>query len=384
MNSRERMMAALRCEDVDYVPFSNFFTTLHESYRLSSPLDARYSFPWHPTEREMLDYCVNELGIDQVVQGFSWSYSPASRVSSRVWQEGSTIHKVWSTPAGDLHASVRYDDRWNFDLDIPLFSDQNIGHFEEPWLQTEQDLECLKHILLPLDDRQTLDRIRFRYNKAKRTADRWGLPTFATVGMGLTGAMHLCGATGLCTLAMDNPDLVDAYLELEHQLNLHNLEIALDFGVDIFKRNGFYETADFYGPDMLGHFLSKRLNREVAMVREAGSVSCYTIHTGIMPILDHLRGLDFDCIMQVEPYGADLKAVRDSQEGTKSLWVGPSDTYHFGRGPDVVRRVLREIVEALGTRGLVICASPSFVSNHPWDEFLALVDEWRLLRGDHA
>ena len=135
---------------------------------------------------------------------------------------------------------------------------------------------------------------------------------------------------------------------------------------------------------MLGRFLTDRLNREAAMIREAGSVSCYTIHSGIMPILGHLRDLDFDCIMQVEPFGADLRAVRDSQEGTKSFWVGPSDTYHFGRGADVVRSALRDIVDAFGTRGLVVCASPSFVSNHPWQEFLALVDEWRLLRGSSS
>ena len=54
---------------------------------------------------------------------------------------------MWVTPAGDLHASVRHSELWAHGEDIPLMSDFNVGHFVRPWIRTEQDLECLKHVM---------------------------------------------------------------------------------------------------------------------------------------------------------------------------------------------------------------------------------------------
>ena len=309
-------------------------------------------------------------------------YTPSPEVSSRVWLEGAGIHKVWSTPAGELQAAVRYDDRWPHGLDIPLFSDHNIAYFTKPWLESERDLECLKQILRPAEDRGTLEQWRFQYREAKRLADRWQLATFANIGMGLTGAMHLFGAEALCLLVMENPDLVDAYLELEHRLNLRNLEIAVDFGVDIIKRNGFYETSDFYGPELLARFLEKRLTREIETVHKAGKLICYTVHTGLMPMSSYLRRFPFDCLMQVEiaSEAAAPGAIRDSQEGTKSFWLGPSDTYHLWGDPEGVRAAVREVFQVFGPRGLILSGSPSIISITPWPNVLAMIDEWKKLR----
>ena len=384
MTSRERVLAALRRQDVDYVPFSQlfYFSVINEGPRRDVARDRRYNWPWPPSKREEIDYCVHELGLDNVVPLAFGSYRPGPGVSSRVWMEDGIIYKVWTTPAGELCASVRYDDRWPWDLEIPFFADQNPGYFRQPWLETEQDLECLRHVLRVADDQATLDSLRFQHEKAKKVADMWGLATFTEVGMGLTGAMQVCGAEGVCLMAIDNPDLLDAYLELEHQLNLRKLEIALDFGVDIVKRNGFYESADFYSPETLDRFLRERLNREADTVRQAGAVSCYTIHTGLGPILGHLKKLHFDCLMQVDPVfnDLDLAAVRDSQEGSKSFWLGPSNTYHIGNGPEVVKAALRDIFEVLAARGLIVGVSPGWYSVDPWEELLAMVEEWKQLR----
>ena len=40
---------------------------------------------------------------------------------------------------------------------------------------------------------------------------------------------------------------MDADLEHEHQINLSTIEVLGDLGLDYIHRNGFYETADFYG-----------------------------------------------------------------------------------------------------------------------------------------
>ncbi len=379
MTSRERVMAALKRESVDYVPCSPFFNPLHEVQRIGYG----YQFPWRPSQREQIEYSVRRLGVDPIVNCSISAYTPAKTVSSKVWLENSIIHKIWSTPAGDLHAAVRYDHFWPHGIDIPFFSDFNIGHFIEPWLESEQDLDCLRYILRPLENRSSVKQWRSHYNESKSLADRWQLPTMISIGMGMTGAMHLFGAEQLCMMTLDNPSLVDSYLELEHQLNLRSIEIATDFGVDIVRRNGFYETADFYSPDMLEKFLAERLREEIEAVHQAGKVIGYTIHTGIMPMLSYLKKLDFDCLMHIDIafHGVDLNAIRDSQEGRKSFWLGPSGTYHmWSQDPETVRSAVREVFRVFGRRGLLLTPCPSAHSIMPWENTLAMIDEWRKLR----
>ncbi len=379
MTSRERVLAAMRREDVDYVPGILGTSDLTEQQRLGH----RYQFPWGPSERESLEYMVTELGTDAVVGVSVPGCKFAPDVSSKTWLEGSVIHKVWSTPAGELRASVNYDDLWPHGLDIPFTSDFNIGHFVEPWLKTEQDLECLRCILRPVENKDEIERYRFMANEQKRLADRYQLATIATIGSGLTAAQQIAGAEPLCLLTVDNPDLVDGYLELDHQWILRRIEFAADFGVDIVGRNGFYETCDFYSPAMLERFLGRRLREEAATARQAGLLTRYLVHTGVMPMLDYLRGLDFHCLFGIDIafHGVDLAAIRDSQEDTKSFWIGPSSTYHFYRDdPELIRAAVREVFEVFGKRGLILAPCASMHCIVPWRNALAMIDEWKRLR----
>ena len=379
MSVRERILAALRREPVDYVPCSPFFNPLREQQRVGY----RWQFPWGPSVREQVEYLINELDVDPVV-GFSVGRAcPATGVTSRVWLENAIIHKIWTTSSGELHASVKYNENWPHGLDIPFFSDFNVAHCVEPWLKSEQDLDCLRHILRPAEDSSFLAKLRFSFAQTKRLADRRQLPIMSTVGYGLTGALHLFGPTQLCIKMVDEPDLVDRYLEMEHELNVHDMGLALDLGVDIIRRNGFYETADFYGPKMLEQFLAKRLRREIETVHQADRAISYTVHTGVMPMLDYLRRLDFDCLMHIDTgfHGVDLAAIRDSQEDRKSFWLGPSNTYHMWRkDPHTVRDAVREVFDVFGKRGLLITPCPSAHSIMPWENSLAMIDEWKKLR----
>ena len=376
MNSRERVMRALRGEPTDYVPCVLLNEIMDEPYRRSG----RCQFPWGPSMWEEAEYCVNELGIDPVFKFELGGFTPgvvSAEVSSKTWVEDSVIHKVFTTPAGQLKASVKYNDLWPHGLDIPFYSDHNIAHFIEPWLETEQDLECLKHIIVP-PDKDQIDRLRFDYTEARKAADHFGIAVFGQVGLGLTGMMHLCGPEKLCLLTVENPQLVDAYLEFEHQLNLKRLQLAMDFGVDIIKRNGFYECTDFFSPSTLSKFLETRLAKEIETVHQAGKVICYCINSGVMAQLDYLQRLDFDCLMQLElaSQDVDLVKLRDSQKGKKSFWTGPSDTYQVGQGPAVVKEATREIMDVFADR-LLLTVAPSTTALTPWQDVMAMIQTWK-------
>ncbi|NUQ61391.1 MAG: hypothetical protein HUU20_02815 [Pirellulales bacterium] len=389
MTPRERLLAAIDRQPVDYVPCAPFFNPLTPQQRAGR----RWEFPFGPSEQEMAEYAVCQLGVAPPVAlpigdyhpnfFMSLYYDPHPECTSKTWFEDDQIHKVWETPAGRLQASVNYDEKWPHGLDIPFFSDFTIGHFTRPWLASEADLECLRCILRPLDRREELDRARFECRAMKAVADRLGLATIAHVGMGLTGAMQLCGSQSVCMMAAEQPDLLRAYLELDHQRNLRHMELACQFGADIIRRNGFYETCDFYGPRMLESFLGPLLREEIEAVHAAGRRIGYTVNTGVMPMLDYLAGLDFDCILHIDmaAAGVDPVRIRDKLAGSKSLWMGPSSVYHMWDGDaEVPRRALRELLSVLGNQGVIVTPSPSVHSIMPWDNFLAVVDQWKQLR----
>ncbi len=379
MTSRERILAAVARKPVDYVPCCAAFNPLAPETRRGY----KWQFPWAPEAplEEQLAYQVEELGLDQVVSLSVDPCRPASEVPSRIWLEGEVLHKAYDTDAGELHASVRYNDMWPHGQDLPLYSDFNIGHFVEPWIQDEADLAALQEVRRPLAQEAISRRLQPAARSARALADRYRLATVAHVGTGLTGALQLFGAHELCTMTVERPELVDAYLAFEHGLNIRSLRALAGQGIDLVRRNGFYETADFYGPAMLERFLGDRLRAERDAAHAAGMPLSYTVHTGIMPILDYLAGLELDSLFGIDLAfeGVDPVAVRDKL-GDAGLWTGVSSTYHLWRGPEVTREAVRSTFEVFGKTGLILSPCVSVHSTMPWESALAMFDEWKRVR----
>jgi hypothetical protein len=192
-----------------------------------------------------------------------------------------------------------------------------------------------------------------------------------------------CGAEQICMMVIDNPELVDGFLELEHRCSLRLMEIAAKAGIDIIRRNGFYETGDFYSPAMLERFLGRRLRAEVEAIHAGGALASYTVHSGIMPMLDYLAGIDFDCITDLDTgfENIDAHAVNAKLGDSKSFWTGPSNTFHmYAKDPEEVRQAVRDAFAAFGKTGLLIAAVSSTHPMMPWENTLAMVEEWRKLR----
>lgn len=375
MTGKERILAAIRREPVDYVPCAPFMNPQDWTQRVGK----RWQYPFGPSTPETLDYMVTKLGVDQMLI-LSWGVFPSDNVSSKVWLENDIIHKIWSTPAGELHAAIRYNEYWPHGLDIPFFGDYNPAHYVKPWLSSMEDIECLRYILLPPRDKQQLEQIRFAHHEAKFLADKYQQPVGFYFGLGLSGALLMFGPAELCELMITNPDMVEAYLELDHQWILKNYEVAIDLGVDFIWRDGFYESCDFYSPVMLERFLSKRLQQEIRLVHDAGLPMGYTLLTGIMPMLDYLQKLDFDCIVCLDVFYKDANAVtiKNTLGGTKSFWTGPSDTIQMPwEKPEAVRAAVRHVFEVFGKRGLIITPCSSSKAVFPWENVLAMIDEWK-------
>jgi hypothetical protein len=378
MSSRDRVLAAIRRQPTDYVPCAPLMNFQPEDQRWGK----RWQFPFGPSTRETLDYMMDELGTDQIVQT-GMGFYPEPGVGSRVWIDGDIIHKIWTTPSGELHASVRHDEHWLPGFDIPFFDDYNPSHFIEPWIKTIRDVDCLRHILQPPRKADDLERVRFQWNESKRLAERYGVALCMYHGHGLTGAVSMFGPAAISMLCMTEPDLVDSYLEVDHQFNLKIMEIGLDLGCDIVRRNGFYETCDLYSPVLLQRFLGNRLRREADLVHSAGKWFGYTVLSGYRPIMDHLAAVGFDSLFCPDIFlrDGDGQVLVDKMGKTTSFWTGPSDTIHMPyERPEEVRKAVRRVFEVFGKTGLLLTPCSSSKAVFPWENILAMVDEWKKLR----
>ena len=380
MTTRERILSAMKREQVDRVPCCVIFNPLQATSRKGYT----WNFPWpsSATLQEQVQYQVEGLGLDQIINAGIHLTAPVSGVTSRTWIEEDILHKSYDTPAGELHASVRYNENWPHGQDIPFYSDFNVGHFVEPWIQNDADLAAFTQIVRLCDTREMRDKTASEMNRAKQMAQQYHLPIATSVGMGLTGAQHLFGAEGLCMMTVDNPGLVDAYMEHEHQINLRAIEVLSGSDVDIVRRNGFYETADFFGPKTLEQFVGPRVRREADAVRAVGMVTSYTVHTGVAPILSYLSSLTVDTFFGIDIafQNIDLDALKRELCPNKGLWIGPSSTFHLWNGPDATRKAVQQVFETFGKTGIILSPGVSAHSIMPWESTLAMIDEWKKWR----
>lgn len=376
MTSRERMLCALRRQDVDYVPCCPFFSESQRGPR----------FTW-TGYADSLGRVVNDLGLDTYVT-FDVGASVHPDVESRVWRERPfgerfpVLHKEIGTPAGPLTAAVRITEDWPHGDDIPLNSDWNVSRFVKPWLETEQDVESYRYVQMPPSDEE-IARARACYASQKQTADEHGVITLATCGSGLTAALQLFGAQQAVAASMDSPQLIGRFLGIEHEATLGRAAVLAELGVDVIRRNGFYETTDFWSPKQIELLLAPLLREEIEVMRSGGSAVLYTVCTGIMPILDLLADLEFDAYDGIEPAlgGQDMSVVARKLCERHAIWGGVSGPIHIGEGtPEIARQAVRDAFGAFGPRGLVLCAVPSIRAHWRRENVEAMFDEWRSLR----
>jgi hypothetical protein len=379
MNSKERILKTMGREDTDYIPCSPFFNNQDYVQRIGK----KWQPPFGPSQEERIHYFKEIMDLDPIVS-VPWSrFEESPGVKSRSWMEGSVIHKEYETPAGIISAAIKYSDQWPHGLDIPFYSDYNIAHFIKPWLEDNNDLECLKFILTPPHSDRRMDQIEFQVTESKRTAERYGLATMVFAGQGLTGAIHLCGAEQACFMTVEQPDLLKGFLELEHECTKENYRIAIDMGIDILRRNGFYESTDFFSPAVLEDFISHQLKELCSLVHRENKKIGYTILTGAEQLTGYLGEAGFDCLMCPDPFfrGADPEKLKRDLGQQMSFWTGPSDTVHMPwENPEKVREAVRETIRIYGPKGLIITPCSSAKAVFPWANFEAMVDEWKKLR----
>lgn len=381
MNSTERMRAALRCEPVDRLPCAPWFFGGHVAAlgRQLSPA-------------ELLEYLTRDLGADGHLDcmdsdpgsgdfagtGLAWGQSPGVTSEFSVSADGALLHKVFHTPDGDLSATIRTHPTLPRRDDIPLVCDYNAPLFVKPWIETPHDVECFRHVCRP-PDAQAIARFRDSFAVTQALAREFDVPIVAHVGMGLTLLVQLMGGQQAVLASVEQPELIERFLDVEHATNLAMIELYVGAGADVICRNGFYETCDFWNPGQVSRWVLPRVNAEARHAHALGGLMTYTVCTGILPLLDLYADAEFDALQKFETRlrGQSIEAIAARLAGRKGLWGGLSDCVDLGQSaPEATRAAVRDAVRLVGRRGLILAASPSIKPQRPVENVAAMFQAW--------
>lgn len=377
MTSKERIIAALKRKDVDYTPCAPVWWS-----------QGKEGFEWARGSKEKyLEKVVNELGLDTFLS-FSIPPSYYSGITQKTWiehplgEEYPLIYKEIDTPKGKLKAIIRQTDDYPYGKEIPFMDDFIVSRYIKPWVESIEDVEKFGYVYLPPRNK-TLKKAKERFLKLQKLAEKWQIPIIGSAGMSLNSAIHLMGVEKAIISSIDNPEIINRLLEIIHSTNRKILEAMLSWGVKIVIRNGWYDTTDFWSPEQYKKWVMPQLKKDIDLAHSADSIFIYQACTGIKPLIPFLKELNFDCLLEVEPVLGHLsmREIKEELGDKKSFWGGISAPEHIGRGtPDEVRKAVRKAFSDFGHRGFILKVVPSIRSIWPWENVLAMIDEWKKIR----
>ena len=383
MDDRERLLAVLRGETPDYVPFTARFNDLSPAQRKGV-----WNYPWPEKNggndtQAMYAYAKDRLGVTMYAYASPTYKAGLESCETNIYTNGGLLIKEIHTPLGTLSAAVEYNAMWPYGEDIPLGHDFT-AHHRKAWVTGMSDVKKLVHIFSsPAGKPDALKRLANNFEAAFKLRDAYDMPVVSAAGQGLTLALQMFLPEPLMFAVKDEPETVEEFLKLEHGVTMDNIRLACESGCDIISRNGYYECCSFFSPAMLERFVGGYLRAECELAHSYGKPVVYTLHSGYMPMIGYLKAIPFDCIYGIDlgfP-GADILKLK-RELGDKFIFeMGPCSTREFSSDdPSDVRAAMRGIVETWGKKGLILTPSTSFHSIMPWRNFEAAVDEWKKLR----
>ena len=374
MPTRERLLAAITGQDVDYTPLVLHF----------------WSSPRHPravwtTARARLGFYRQRGWDTYVIAGAG--VSPLPEVTTKTAFEVSAGQRVfrqtWHTPAGDLHERLRVTDDWLQELPPrhPLLDDFRTARYLEYPLKTAADLAALPY-LFPRHNPADEAAMATAHAQARALADEFAVPLVGYLPDGLDWLIWLFPAQEAVLRAALDPDFVGALLAPVNAAYQQRLGVLLDLGVDAVLRRGWYESTDFWSPALYAQFARPPLLAEVDATHQAGIPFIYQMDSGIMPLLDELAAVPFDCLLGADPATSqqDTGTIRARLPG-KALWGGLSGPLQLGRGtPAETEAAVERAFAACGNRGFVLGPGVGIRHDWPWANIEACDRAWRRLR----
>jgi uroporphyrinogen-III decarboxylase len=387
LSSRERMLRALGCDDVDHIPCCFMsFTALRRRYdenlyklveaERAMGLDSMLFIPVTPRaqRREHPD-----------LRGLPVRFHP--EVESRQWREEvegnlDVLHREYTTPAGKLTTSVYLSEDWPHGEHIPFVDDYQVPRSLKALITQPSDLDVVQYLLMP-PSQEDIAQFHIQAGEARAFAEEHGVLLAGGWGVGMDMASWLCGLQNLMLMVIDHPEFVDALLEMIHRWNKQRMKVVLSAPVELYIRRAWYEGCDFVARPFYRESVLPRLKVEVDLAHAHGAKFGYICSSGIEPMLDFYLEAGIDVLIGIDPIQGtytDLPTLREKLGGQMCLWGGVSGAVTVERGTEEeVRSAVREATRLLGPGGFVLSPVDNITVDSPqtWRNIQVFIDEWR-------
>jgi uroporphyrinogen-III decarboxylase len=390
LTSRERMLRAISCQEVDHIPccFMSFTAMrkrvnedLYQLARaeLDMGLDSMLFIPSTPRPQR-LDH--------PDLRGLPIRFHPA--VTTREWREKvagdfDILHKEYATPAGPLTTSVRLTEDWTHGDHIPFVDDYQIPRAFKPLITEAKELEALRYFLTPPQS-EDVAAYRQEVRRARAFVEEHGILLAGGWGVGMDMVNWLCGMQNLMLLMIEQPGFVTDLVDMIHRWNMQRMEVVLSAPVDLYIRRAWYEGCDFVVPRFYRDVVLPRLRAEVDLAHAHGAKFGYICSSGTKPMLGFYLEAGFDVLIAVDPIQGthtDMPLMKRTLNSKIALWGGVSGAVTIEMGSDAeVRSAVRHAIDTLGPTGFILSPVDNITVDAPrtWQNIDIFIDEWRKTR----
>jgi len=410
MNSRERLIAAIRHEKLDHVPMCCWCFGFPAPPQLRWTREGQEVPYWYTMRLEHIhtlpeQWTVEDdfervrrwtsLGVDDVLEvSPPWGMHPEVRV--RDWQESPTsseqhwlLCREYQTPAGSLRHVVRRTDEkvgpgWVVQPQhVALFEDFNIPRGTRHAVVGPEDLPKLRYLLQDPSAGQ-LAAYRERMSKVRRFAQEHGVLVQGWSAFGMDAVAWLCGVERAVMAAMTEPDFFQELIDIIYDFDRRRTEMMLEAGgVDMVVQRGWYSATDFWSPALFRKFLTPRLSKLAAIVHQAGALFAYVMTTGALAMGDELLAGNIDLLYYADPVQdkTDLAVIKEKFRGRLAVAGGISSALTlYGGNREEIRHAVHTTITKLGPTGFILSPVDALFPDTPWTSVEAMIEAWREVR----
>jgi len=393
MTSRDRMLAAIRREEHDHVPFS-----LHCGQG-----------PWFPEPffwRDQVQRAEKLLamGLDPTID--IWLPDPmmSDEVEVKTWREKKgeewILTKEFHTPAGVLRQVVRetrdwcepdhgpwIPTTWGFenreDFNMALFDDHAVSRRLEPWVKGREDLAKLRYIIRPLAGWQ-LDEWFMDQQRAMEVAKKLGVMTHVRRTIVSDANEWMCDIPWFMVQLYEDPEFIIQFLDIFMEWSRRQIEFALEVGADVVQYRGWYDIPNFWGPKFWRKHILPIVREHADLIHGGGKHMSYLLTEGQGQYTKELKESGVDVLYYVDPRmvkGKGLEGLRDELGDVMSFWGGVNNEVTLRScNAERIEAEVKKSIEILGAKnGLILSAGAGMHTRVEAIQYM--IDAWRKFNG---
>jgi uroporphyrinogen-III decarboxylase len=386
MNSRQRLLNAIRLQPVDHIPLYLRLWSMGGG-------EDHIPFDWHnqvTRAENLLQLGVDDTLLLQPPLGYTEEYiadhsagvigTEVNRLPPQKPGAPPRLKKVYHTPAGELTQVVALSDDWPHGENIMLFSDFNIPRYEEPLIKTKADIDRLRYLLASPTVEQ-VEEFRSRSQQLHHEAKRLGVALDGGWSALGDAAVWLCGMENVLYWQMDQPELLEALLDVLLEWELQRVDLLLQERIDVLVHMAWYEGVDFWTPKNYRRLLRPRLQQLIDRAHQYNVPFRYIITKGWMPLRKDLLEMRIDCLTGVDPVQdrLTLEEVKRDLGGRVCLMGGMNAAITLSMGSEEeIRQAVDHAMQVLAPGGgFILFPVDNVFCEMPWERVEILIDQWK-------